>query len=254
MPSLKLFSRHFDAISTFLANQTTQTATLDHSLSSGQETPAGQASKATEIAAALKNLSVAGGTSPLLDSSARSVTSGTSGTSPRAYTTKVGILPSSVPAYHREYMEREKAGLNGEEVEVVLADPAAPDPNMPEVPIQPRSLAEQEETARRLKPHLRGSQTALGGAGAGGVSAGVPGTGPPLHSLTPVSAAGTKKSKPARWQFGIRSRNQPFEALLCIYKSLQKLGAAWMVDEDYELVHGPEGQNSEYVFLCWFVP
>lgn len=42
-----------------------------------------------------------------------------------------------------------------------------------------------------------------------------------------------KKSKPVRWQFGIRSRNQPFDALLCIHKALHRLGATYLPDEDY---------------------
>jgi len=47
--------------------------------------------------------------------------------------------------------------------------------------------------------------------------------------MTPVPQ---KKSKPIKWQFGIRSRNQPLEAIGCIYRALQKLGAEWIVDED----------------------
>jgi carbon catabolite-derepressing protein kinase len=48
--------------------------------------------------------------------------------------------------------------------------------------------------------------------------------------MTPVPQ---KKAKPTKWQFGIRSRNQPLEAIGCIYRALQKLGAEWVVDEDW---------------------
>lgn len=43
-----------------------------------------------------------------------------------------------------------------------------------------------------------------------------------------------KKTKPVKWQFGIRSRNTPWEALMCIHKALHKLGATYLPDEDYD--------------------
>lgn len=36
-----------------------------------------------------------------------------------------------------------------------------------------------------------------------------------------------KKVKPTKWQFGIRSRNSPSEAMLAIYKALKAMGAVW---------------------------
>jgi carbon catabolite-derepressing protein kinase len=62
--------------------------------------------------------------------------------------------------------------------------------------------------------------------------------------MTPINPP--KKSKPVRWQFGIRSRNAPWEALLSIHKSLHKLGATYIPDEDYEQAHakGSEGAPS----------
>ena len=74
---------------------------------------------------------------------------------------------------------------------------------------------------RRLKPHSKSSVRLDDSARP--------------QTMTPVAA---RKPKPTRWQFGIRSRNAPWEALLCIYKSLSKLGATWVMDEDYEKVHG----------------
>jgi carbon catabolite-derepressing protein kinase len=79
------------------------------------------------------------------------------------------------------------------------------------------SSAEQAETARRLKPHSRSQQKLEEGN-----------TKP--AGMTPVPV---KKTKPTKWQFGIRSRNQPLEAIGCIYRALSKLGAEWVVDENW---------------------
>lgn len=152
--------------------------------------------------------------SPLADST-RSTSTVTS-VSPRGYVSHVGILPTSLPALHREYLERQNAGI-----EEPLNAP------VPDVPLQPRTPAEQQEAVRRLKPHSKNTMRH-----------------DEAHSrpqqLTPVAP---KKPKPVRWQFGIRSRNAPFEALLCIYKSLAKLGATWLQDEDYNKVHGEESES-----------
>lgn len=161
-------------------------------------------------------------------SSARSIASSTSA-STRPYVSKVGILPSSLPAYHQDFMEREAAREAGIEDRVSTL-------TIPDTTAQPRTQAEQEETARRLKPHSR-SQLRLEEA----IKR--------PQGLTPVNPP--KKPKPIRWQFGIRSRNAPWEALLCIYKALSKLGASWLPDEDYEKLHDEhdddEDQGQEYV-------
>lgn len=151
--------------------------------------------------------------SPLADST-RSTSTVTSA-SPRGNVSHVGILPTSLPALHREYLERQYAGI-----EEPLNAP------VPEVPLQPRTPAEQQEAVRRLKPHSKNTIRH-----------------DEIHNrpqqLTPVAA---KKTKPVRWQFGIRSRNAPFEALLCIYKALARLGATWLRDEDYNKVHAEEAE------------
>lgn len=153
--------------------------------------------------------------SPLVDpnmTSARNMASASTSAPTRPRASKLGILPSSLPAYHKDFMERERARATG-----VLPDDAKDTP--PEMlSQQPRTQAQQEETARRLKPHSR-SQMRLDEANR------------PL-GLTPVNPP--KKHKPVRWQFGIRSRNAPWEALSCIYKALYKLGATWLLDEGFE--------------------
>ncbi|KAI1500790.1 protein kinase SNF1 [Biscogniauxia marginata] len=151
--------------------------------------------------------------SPLADS-ARSTTSTITSTSPRGYVSHVGILPTSLPALHREYLERHNASIE----EPLDAQP------VPDVPFQPRTPAEQQEAVRRLKPHSKNAMRLDDGQSR-------------PQTMTPVMP---RKPKPVRWQFGIRSRNAPFEALLCIYKALSKLGAAWVVDEDFDKVHGSD--------------
>ena len=148
-------------------------------------------------------------------SSQRSAVSGSGiSVSPRPYVSKVGILPSSLPAYHKDYVERLKAPLDPEAAE------AAP---TIEEPVPAKTDAERQETARRLKPHSR-SQLRLDE-----ISKRPAG-------MTPVNPP--KKPKPVRWQFGIRSRNAPWEALLTIHKALRKLGATYLPDEGYEQNQG----------------
>lgn len=122
----------------------------------------------------------------------------------RPYISKIGILPSSLPAYHADYMEARKNGKSTHTTD------------HPEQRHEyHQSHAEQAETARRLKPHSR-SQLRLEES-------------QKPAGMTPVPA---KKVRPTKWQFGIRSRNQPLEAIGCIYRALQKLNAEWVVDED----------------------
>lgn len=141
-------------------------------------------------------------------SSVRSAISST--VTPRPYVSKIGILPSSLPTYHRDYVERAKVGE--------LAN-SPPQISVNDEPPSTRTEAEREETARRLKPHSR-SQLRL-----------EEGSKRP-QGMTPINPP--KKNKPVRWQFGIRSRNAPWEALLCIHKALHKLGATYIPDENFD--------------------
>jgi carbon catabolite-derepressing protein kinase len=149
--------------------------------------------------------------SPLADTiSPRSSSSvGTDRSLARPYVSKIGILPSSLPAYHKDFMEEKRTGRS-------VGNPlstAHSEINQP----SPQTEAEKAETARRLNPHSR-SQLKLDEANKRPAG------------MTPVPQ---KKNKPTKWQFGIRSRNQPLEAIGCIYRALQKLGAEWVVDEDW---------------------
>ncbi|KAH7400033.1 BcSNF1, Snf1-like protein kinase [Cadophora sp. MPI-SDFR-AT-0126] len=148
--------------------------------------------------------------SPLMDAmSPRSSSSIGTDRSVRPYVSKIGILPSSLPAYHRDYMEARRTGRNVGNV-LSTAHSEVEEPHA-------QTDAEKAETARRLNPHSR-SQLKLDEASKRPAG------------MTPVPQ---KKNKPTKWQFGIRSRNQPLEAIGCIYRALQKLGAEWVVDDEW---------------------
>ncbi|KAI4597452.1 Protein kinase [Pestalotiopsis sp. 9143b] len=154
--------------------------------------------------------------SPLAEST-RSNASTVTSTSPRGYVSKIGILPTSLPALHKECLDRHNAGDEG----------AVEDQPLPDLPAHPRTPAEHQEAIRRLKPHSKGNARLDDGQ----------------SRPAPMTPVVTKKNKPVRWQFGIRSRNAPWEALLCIYKALHKLNATWVVNEDYDEVHVPESDQ-----------
>lgn len=143
--------------------------------------------------------------------SPRSTSSVGTDKSARPYISKIGILPSSLTPYHRDYMKSRKSGkAMGSTTSSAHAEEHEP---------HPQTEAEKAETARRLNPHSK-SQIKLDEASKRPAS------------LTPVPP---KKPKPTKWQFGIRSRNQPLEAISCIYRALQKLGAEWVVDDQWEV-------------------
>ncbi|CZS88007.1 probable carbon catabolite-derepressing protein kinase [Rhynchosporium graminicola] len=156
--------------------------------------------------------------SPLMDAmSPRSSSSIGTDRSIRPYVSKIGVLPSSLPAYHRDYMEARRTGRNvGNALSTAHSEFEEP---------HAQTDAEKAETARRLNPHSR-SQLKLDEASKRPAG------------MTPVPQ---KKTKPTKWQFGIRSRNQPLEAIGCIYRALEKLGAEWVVDEHWK----PRGESGE---------
>lgn len=129
----------------------------------------------------------------------------------RSPASTIAILPSSLPDYHAAYMEGHP---------VKSASPTGGGMNT-DAPIgegQTQSREEQEITARRLKPHNR-SQVNLHRQKAAAEKP---------EGMTPLPAK-EKKHRPTKWQFGIRSRNSPAEAMLAIYRALQKMGAQWEV-------------------------
>ena len=141
----------------------------------------------------------------------------------RAPVSTIGILPSSLPDYHTAYMRGHIDKSHSPPDTDTDTAAASTDEG------HPRSKEEQEATARRLKPHNK-SQANLN-RHAANVAATAdkpePMTSIPEKPTSSTNSKETKKLKPTKWQFGIRSRNTPTEAMLAIYKALAKMGAQW---------------------------
>ncbi|KAF2861277.1 Pkinase-domain-containing protein [Piedraia hortae CBS 480.64] len=137
------------------------------------------------------------------DRNRHSSTGSASAIEPRSPANTIAILPSSLPDYHMAYMEGHREKRAGERTEDSGVETE-----------KPKSQEEQEARIKRLKPHSKSSAN--------------------LHrnvqtpeALTNMPEKVVRKHKPIRWQFGIRSRNTPAEAMLAIYKALVKMGAKW---------------------------
>ncbi|KAL8731045.1 MAG: hypothetical protein Q9166_003696 [cf. Caloplaca sp. 2 TL-2023] len=150
------------------------------------------------------------------------------------YVSKVGVLPSSLPYYHKQIMAARKKRL--EEAQSAQQDEGEPMTGKEaeyfgklslEVGHTELSLEEQAALKSHLKPHSRSTLQ--------------------LHQITANAAeraeamkegTSSKKKLGYRWQYGIRSRNQPLDAIHCIYKALKKQGAEWqMPTPEEESVH-----------------
>jgi len=110
----------------------------------------------------------------------------------------IGVLPSSTPEYHKAYMKGHPKPLQRQQE--FEGPPSA-------------GLSEEERAtqARRLRPNFRA----------------IPDQN--RQRPEPMTTMPAKKTRPTKWQFGIRSRNQPAEAMLAIFKALQAMGADWEV-------------------------
>ncbi|KAL2868181.1 SNF1 family serine/threonine-protein kinase [Aspergillus lucknowensis] len=121
----------------------------------------------------------------------------------------VRILPTSLPYVHDQLMEqreRERERVKEDLEERAQAGLDDDDPSG-----TARSPEEQEATARALKPHSRSI-----------VDLDKLRFEPPEGRSTPHQP---RKSR--RWQFGIRSRNQPYEAILYLYRAIAAQGGIW---------------------------
>ncbi|KAL9089134.1 MAG: hypothetical protein Q9159_002694 [Coniocarpon cinnabarinum] len=126
----------------------------------------------------------------------------------------IGVLPSSLPDYHQAYMKGQPKPATGESPQEYAPTSASASSSTAQHDKQ--SPEAQAATARRLKPHSR-SQANLERMNK-------------PEAMTPLSnSAPTKKPRQTKWQFGIRSRNPPPEAMLAIYKALKAMGAEWQV-------------------------
>ncbi|KAK4973464.1 Protein kinase [Elasticomyces elasticus] len=161
----------------------------------------------------------------------------------RSPASTIAVLPSSLPDYHAAYMKGQasKSTSRGSPTTDLYAkenatDDAAPPAGSEGGAGRVRTKEEQEATARRLKPHSKSSANLLHRQG----EKPEPMTALPEREV----ASGLKKerkSKPTKWQFGIRSRNTPAEAMLAIYKALEKMGACWEVPTLREPGGGGDG-------------
>ncbi|KIX00665.1 uncharacterized protein Z518_09730 [Rhinocladiella mackenziei CBS 650.93] len=164
----------------------------------------------------------------------------------------VRVLNTSLPHVHEELLQiREKAKMNGEDPDLVLHPSQDPDKKddtgspIPEEikdeqgnPIY-RSKEEQEATSRALKPHSR-SVTALNSL-RDQKSRPESMTAIPQEEKRPAAP----KSKPRKWQFGIRSRNAPYEAMKCLYSALKAQGAEWEVNPWLKPESMPDGEDEK---------
>ncbi|KAL6234951.1 hypothetical protein BDW75DRAFT_210961 [Aspergillus navahoensis] len=140
----------------------------------------------------------------------------------------VRILPTSLPYVHDQLMEqrereRERAREDlGEQVQATLDEE---DPGR-----TARSPEEQEATARALKPHSRSIVDLE------------------KLRLEPPEARTAPHQPPRRsrkWQFGIRSRNQPYEAILYLYRAIKAQGGLWEMQPTDSGTAVPETESRE---------
>ncbi len=113
---------------------------------------------------------------------------------------QVRVLPSSLPVYHHQYVEEARRGRNGgvgRGMANLNLNPNARTGNL--LPSSQSSLVLADINSRYE-----------------------------THPDEPVTA---EKKKQPRWQFGIRSRNNPHEAMHCVYRALEAHGAEWECEE-----------------------
>ncbi|KAE8354813.1 kinase-like domain-containing protein [Aspergillus coremiiformis] len=129
----------------------------------------------------------------------------------------VRILPTSLPYVHDQLMEqrerereqRARAADRLAEEQARSGSDAHEDPRR-----SGRSPEEQEAIAKALRPHARSIID--------------------LEKLRLEPPEGRnaphQPRKSRKWQFGIRSRNQPYEAMLYLYKAIAAQGGRWEIE------------------------
>ena len=124
----------------------------------------------------------------------------------------VRILPTSVPYVHDQLMEQREREQKARAADHDrwLEERAQARADNPDDPSQ-SAFDDQEATARALKPHSRSI-----------VDLDKLRFEPPQAHYT---AHIPKRSR--KWQFGIRSRNQPYEAMLYLYRAIDAQGGVW---------------------------
>ncbi|KAL8802673.1 MAG: hypothetical protein Q9223_006519 [Gallowayella weberi] len=141
------------------------------------------------------------------------------------YVSKVGVLPSSLPYYHKQIMAARKKRLEEAQDEgEPMTGAEAEYFSQLSLQTNHKELSAEEQVAltSHLRPHSRSTLQ--------------------LQSITANAAeraesmkeGPVKKKLGYRWQYGIRSRNQPLDAVHCIYKALKKQGGEWQVPREDE--------------------
>ncbi|EPS36153.1 hypothetical protein H072_10277 [Dactylellina haptotyla CBS 200.50] len=123
----------------------------------------------------------------------------------------VSILPTSLPEYHRAFMKGGPGAAAMYQQQQVAQSVASAS-----IPIK---------ESRRIRS-ITGRTSSRPD---------------PMTPLTPAQ----RKSRPTKWQFGIRSRNQPLDAIACIYRALRKLGAEWLVPTKKEDERGTDDDEKQ---------
>ena len=162
------------------------------------------------------------------------------------YVSKIGILTTSLPMYHNQIMkakkedeERRRAEEEGEPLEPHEVEMLSKMSR--EVGTHYQTSEQQAESIRRLKPHSRSTlhiQTILRTASQN-----------PEEASQPTAKPKTRQTK---WQFGIRSKNEPVDAVKCLYKALETMGdCQWHIpsnrsnqDKAKEGEQGPNPANA----------
>lgn len=132
----------------------------------------------------------------------------------------VRILPTSLPYVHDQLMEQREREREREREQRNQAADRLSDEQAQRGPESEgdsrrggRSPEEQEATARALKPHSRSIIDLE-----------------KLRLEPPEGRSAPHQPKKSRkWQFGIRSRNQPYEAMLYLYKAIEAQGGIWEI-------------------------
>ena len=143
----------------------------------------------------------------------------------KPYVSKIGVLTTSLPMYHNQLMEmrkdqrQERAEEQGHSLEPEKMEKLS---RMSlHVDTREQSREEQAETARRLKPWSRSSSNIIKiTENASKDPTGV------------VITTNKTKGNRTKWQFGIRSKSEPLDAIKCLYKALGSMGdCQWQVAE-----------------------
>lgn len=122
----------------------------------------------------------------------------------------VRILPTSLPYVHDQIMEQRDGMLERGQRQPKSEDSTSDSQGGGR--LEDPTLEQQAATFRALKPHAR-SIVDLDKLR--------------LEPPEKFHAAPMPSKRSRKWQFGIRSRNQPYEAMLCLYKALEAVGGVW---------------------------